>query len=62
VDTEGSELEIFTGIDFKKYSFGLIVFEHNENLVIEQGVGKILTDNGYHLIEHLRVDDIYVKD
>lgn len=59
IDTEGSELEIFKTIDFDKYSFDLIVFEHNENEATRVEVGKILTDAGYLFIEGLRCDDIY---
>jgi FkbM family methyltransferase len=62
VDTEGSELEIFQSIDFNKYKFGLIVFEHNEEEDTKSGVGKILTENGYRLIESLRCDDIYISN
>ena len=61
VDTEGSELEIFQSIDFSKHSFGLIVFEHNENLCVKNGVGEILQGHGYQLLDSLRCDDIYVR-
>lgn len=61
VDTEGSELEIFETIDFNKYSFGLIVFEHNEDVKTKYGVGRILKANGYKLIQELRCDDIYIN-
>jgi FkbM family methyltransferase len=60
VDTEGSELEIFQNIDFTVRSFGLIVFEHNENETVKQEIGKILTGHGYKLLESWRVDDVYV--
>lgn len=60
VDTEGSEEEIFASIDFDKLSFGLIVFEHNEDEGVKQRIGKLLTERGYKLYESLRVDDIYV--
>jgi hypothetical protein len=61
VDTEGSEMEIFQEIDFTETSFGLIVFEHNAKSDVKEGVGRILTANGYRLIDSLRVDDIYVQ-
>lgn len=61
VDTEGSELEIFQSIDFDKLSFGLIVFEHNEDEHAKANIGNILHNAGYSLIESLRVDDIYVN-
>lgn len=61
VDTEGSELEIFQSIDFQKYSFGLIVFEHNADYSSRIGIGDLLGANGYSLYESLAVDDIYVN-
>ena len=62
IDTEGSELEIFESIDFGKYSFGLIVFEHNTNEEVKLKIGNILRKNGYSLHEALRVDDIYINN
>lgn len=62
VDTEGSELEIFQSIDFDKYSFGLIVFEHNENMTVKNGVGDILLKHGYKLLDSMRVDDVYINE
>jgi hypothetical protein len=61
VDTEGSELEIFQSIDFSKYSFGLIVFEHNENNKVRDEIGKILDANGYSLYKDLRIDSIFLN-
>lgn len=61
IDTEGSELEIFQTIDFSKLSFGLIVFEHNEDAYAKNEIGKILTKSGYVLHDELRVDDIYLN-
>ena len=60
VDVEGAELEIFESIDFSKYSFGMIVFEHNDNADMKEKIGKILTGNDYKLIVSLHCDDIYV--
>lgn len=61
VDTEGSEQEIFESIDFNKFSFGLIVFEHNESREAREAVSKVLEENGYVLYKHLRVDSIFVN-
>lgn len=61
VDTEGSEREIFESLDFSRRSFGLIVFEHNENREDQRAIGEILKSNGYDLLESLRVDDIYIN-
>jgi len=58
VDTEGSELEIFQSIDFKKFSFDVIMFEHNE---VDNGVAALLERKGYRLHERLRIDDIFVN-
>lgn len=59
VDVEGSELEIFQSIDFDKYSFDVIMFEHNE---VDTGVGKLLQSKGYNLYKSLVIDDIYVNE
>lgn len=59
VDTEGSEFEIIQSIDFSKYSFDVIMFEHNG---VDKGVGKVLQDNGYKLLRSLELDDIYVNE
>lgn len=60
VDVEGSEQEIFDNINFKRYTFGLIVFEHNENQEARKHIGELLIGAGYHHIESLRMDDIFV--
>lgn len=59
VDIEGSEWEIFSSIPFDRFSFGMIVFEHNEDQAVRQAIGEILTRNGYRLLDSLRCDDIY---
>lgn len=61
VDTEGSELEIFESIDFNAVSFGLIVFEHNEDEIVKRRIGELLMENGYVLIDALRCDDVYLN-
>jgi FkbM family methyltransferase len=60
VDTEGSEVEIFDSIDFDIYHFGMIVFEHNEDLAARGHIGLLLVSAGYAHVESLRMDDIYV--
>ena len=61
VDTEGSELEIFESIDFNKYRFGMIIFEHNMDASTKSRIGQILTANGYELFEALECDDVYIS-
>lgn len=59
VDTEGSEFEIISSIDFNKYSFDMIMFEHNGR---DNGVAALLESNGYKLFKRLEIDDIFVKN
>ena len=63
VDTEGSELEIFESIDFSTWSFGLIVFEHNEDQDVKRRIGELLMDakHGYVCIAEMRCDDVYLN-
>lgn len=61
VDTEGSELEIFESIDFKKWSYGMIMFEHNEDDTVRRRVGNLLKSNDYLLVGALHLDDVYVS-
>lgn len=58
VDVEGAELEIFRTIDFNRYSFDMIMFEHNG---VKNGVDELLQANGYHLHKSLDLDNIYVR-
>lgn len=59
VDTEGAELEIFSGIDFDANRFGMIVYEHNENENVRKHLGSLLTRNGYTFVDNLGLDDVY---
>jgi len=61
VDTEGSELEIFESIDFDKWHFGLIVYEHNGDQFAKERIGELLRRAGYVCVEELRVDDVWVE-
>lgn len=61
IDTEGSEFEILSSFDFKKYKFKVITCEHNytEN---RDKIAKLLTKNGYvrKFVEMSLHDDWYV--
>lgn len=61
VDTEGSELEIFESINFDRWSFGLIVFEHNEDEAVKQRIGELLAAHGYVRVAEMRCDDVWVN-
>ena len=61
LDTEGSEFEIIRDFDFEKYSFKVIINEHNfiqENRV---SVRNLLLSRGYFLYCELEHDDVYVN-
>ncbi|WP_370230825.1 FkbM family methyltransferase [Cognatishimia sp.] len=61
IDTEGSELEILSELDFEKYSFGVITCEHNYQDA-RAWIHELLGDHGYHrkLIGASGCDDWYV--
>jgi FkbM family methyltransferase len=61
IDTEGSEFEILSVFDFKKFSFDFLSIEHNSNIQ-EQRIEKLLTENGYRrvLSQFSRFDSWYV--
>ena len=62
IDTEGSEYQILSGVDCKKYSFGLSCVEHNftEN---REKIFSLLSANGYiRVLEKLsQWDDWYIS-
>jgi len=47
VDTEGSEFEILSQLDFNKYSPLIITVEHNYNDEIRKNIFDLLTNNNY---------------
>lgn len=61
VDTEGSELEVFQGIDYGVQHFGVITFEHNFDWNKRGAIARILSDNNYILYEEWEYDDIWAN-
>ena len=62
IDTEGSELEILKGFDFKEYTFRIITVEHNYSFQREL-IFDLLSFNGYQR-KYMNIsygDDFYVK-
>ena len=61
LDTEGSEYEILSTLDFSKYTFGVITCEHNLTPSREL-IFKLLTKNGYKRVftEISEFDDWYI--
>ena len=62
IDTEGTELEILSEFDFKKYNIKVITCEHNYSPRRDQ-LTNLLTKNGYERkFQNIsRFDDWYVK-
>ena len=62
VDTEGSELDILTALDFDRWSFRVMSVEHN-HAPQRQGLHDLLTSKGYRrVLEQVsNFDDWYVK-
>ena len=61
LDTEGSEFEVIRDFAFDKYSFKVIINEHNfvdENRMAVRG---LLLSNGYSMHCELGHDDVYVR-
>jgi FkbM family methyltransferase len=60
LDTEGTELDILKGIDFKKYIFGYITVEHNLKEPIRSKIREFLYSKGYVFSRWNRFDDDYM--
>lgn len=61
VDTEGSELEIISAIDFNLFDIGIISVEHNYDQKKINAIRSILAANNYVEIEYFSWDSIFVK-
>tara|TARA_Y100000310_G_C20509840_1_gene728268 strand:+ start:165 stop:782 length:618 start_codon:yes stop_codon:yes gene_type:complete len=60
LDTEGSELEVLRGINFSKYTFGVITIEHNWIEPRRTEMRDLLLSNGYIFSRESRHDDYYI--
>jgi hypothetical protein len=62
IDTEGSEFDILSALDFDRWSFRVMTIEHNFAPQRED-IHKLLTEKGYRrVLEAIsRFDDWYVK-
>lgn len=61
IDTEGSELEVLKGVDFEKYSFGIIHIEHNFEEPKRTNIKTFLAEKGYTYTGENNVDDCFAK-
>lgn len=49
-DTEGHELEVLKGIDFKQFSFKVVVIENNDEPGGNRAIRKKMQQEGYRLV------------
>lgn len=63
IDTEGSEFDILSALDFDRWAFRVMTVEHNHEPQRED-VQDLLTGHGYRRVmqDVSRFDDWYVKD
>ena len=58
IDVEGAELEVLKGIDFKKYSFGIVLLE----TAVDSPSNKLLEHNGYFFYRHIGQNRIFLNN
>ncbi|RDU73754.1 FkbM family methyltransferase [Helicobacter aurati] len=61
LDVEGGELDVLYGIDFSKYSFGVMTIEHNYTESQEKII-QFLRENGYRVLMQNGFDMVFVRD
>jgi FkbM family methyltransferase len=61
IDVEGAEVEVLKGIDFSKYTFGIMNVEHNHHAKERKEQRAILEANGYKYLKPNDFDDYYVN-
>jgi FkbM family methyltransferase len=59
IDTEGSELDILSVLDFDKYIIDVITIEDNYNNPL---LSKFFIDRGYTLVKQIKCDKIFKKN
>lgn len=60
LDVEGGEMEVLRGIDFDKYSFGVMTIEHNYTEQKEKII-EFLSKKGYRILMQNAWDIMFVK-
>ena len=60
IDTEGSEYDILSSVDYSKYTFGLIDVEHNYQEDNRRAIRTLLESNGYAYLRENKWDDCYI--
>lgn len=62
LDIEGGELEVLKGIDFDKYTFGVMTIEHNEVQPAKSEIIALLQEKGYRILFQNGWDTMFVKN
>ena len=62
LDIEGGELEVLRGIDFSRFSFGVMAIEHNYVESAINDIKQLLNSKGYRLLMYDGWDFIFVPD
>jgi len=64
IDTEGSELDILSALDFSIYKIAIIYVEHNYNAEKRSGIYALLSEQGYkrRYSNFSKWDDWYYRD
>lgn len=59
LDIEGGELSVLEAFDFDRHKVGIWSIENNTG---DQRINKIMTENGYRLVEFCGPDEMYQRD
>ncbi|TQR61523.1 FkbM family methyltransferase [Campylobacter troglodytis] len=62
LDIEGGELEVLKGIDFSRFSFGVMAIEHNYVNSAINDIKQLLNSKGYRLLMYDSWDFIFVPN
>lgn len=62
IDTEGSELEILSALDFNRFTFTCMTIEHNNVKAKLEGVRALLMSHGYKLYQRVKFDDWFIRE
>lgn len=61
LDTEGTEYEILSTVDFNEYKFNYFAIEHNFQEPKRSKIKELLENNGYKLYRSHHEDDDYIR-
>lgn len=61
IDTNGAEYQVLQGINFDKYSFGVLTIEHSNIPEKQTNIRNFLASKGYSLYKEIFTDDIFVN-